>query len=190
MNSDLGGGSSGGTARYSVPQVARMLGISERAVRKQIETGKLSAERDGNRWLIALAEPDSVPDPEPRGTGAVPSEPKRGTESEPIDVDYRPVAAEASQRYLDELRDIWLMPLIHENGDLRERIGRLEAERDALQREHDELRATLKTIEARPATTQVRETPAKDESPVEEPSAPQTPKNRPRWRFWERLKGQ
>ena len=40
MAGGTGGTTEPGTAplRYSVPQVARMLGISERAVRKRIET--------------------------------------------------------------------------------------------------------------------------------------------------------
>ena len=59
-------------ARYSVPQVARLLGISERAVRKRISAGSLQAEREGGHWSILLAEPEG-------GTGAVPG----GTETEP-----------------------------------------------------------------------------------------------------------
>jgi hypothetical protein len=195
-----------------------MLRISERAVRKQIETGKLTAERDGNRWLITLAEPDAVPGPEPRGTGAVPPEPKRGTDSEPIEADYRPIADEASQRYLDELRDVWLMPLIHENGDLREelgkltaerdqaladqaeRIGRLQAERDQaitertervkqLQAERDQLRIELEQTRAKAA----RETATNDESHTETDNASLAPKNGrlARLRQWvkERMEG-
>ena len=167
MDTDATSGTNSGTVRYSVPQVARMLGISERAVRKQIATGKLTAERDGNRWTITLEDPNAVPEPEPSGTDTVSG---RGTEAEPIEADYRPLAAEASRRYLDELRDVWLMPLVEENGNLRERIGRLEAERDQL----------------RQALDQAREKPANDQTHVDADNAAVAPIFRPwaRLRLW------
>ncbi len=40
--------------QYTVPEVARQLGISERAVRLRIETGALSAVRDGRQWWVTL----------------------------------------------------------------------------------------------------------------------------------------
>ncbi len=43
-----------GTARYSVPEAARALGISERAVRKRIVAGTLPAEKEGSRWVVFL----------------------------------------------------------------------------------------------------------------------------------------
>ena len=81
-----------GTARYSVPEAARALGISERAVRKRIVAGTLPAEKEGSRWVVflpagtragpaavpaALAEPGTVPAAAP---GAVP----RGPDLEPL----------------------------------------------------------------------------------------------------------
>ncbi len=79
--SDQTGGTNGGTGRYSVPQAARYLGISERAVRKRIEAGTLAAERDGRQWVVFLgAIPDAVPGGTGNGTGsagaAVPSTPR------------------------------------------------------------------------------------------------------------------
>jgi len=56
-----GGGTRRGTARYSVPEAARALGISERAVRKRITAGARDAEKDGTAWAVSL----------PAGTGAV-----------------------------------------------------------------------------------------------------------------------
>lgn len=70
------GGSNSGTqgeepehVRYSVPQAARVLGISERGVRQRIKAGTLAAEREGPRWIVLLL-------PEERGTasGSVPEE--------------------------------------------------------------------------------------------------------------------
>jgi hypothetical protein len=71
--------------RYSVPQVARLLGISERAVRKRISVGSLDAERDGSHWVVLLdAAPDggTAPEPEavPGGTGAAPAEVEQAIE--------------------------------------------------------------------------------------------------------------
>lgn len=47
-------GNDGGTIRLSVPEAARHLGISERAVRKRIEAGTLPAERDGSKWIVTV----------------------------------------------------------------------------------------------------------------------------------------
>jgi len=51
------GGISGGTMRYSVPEAARHLGISERAIRKRIEKGSLEAEMVAGHWVVTLAAP-------------------------------------------------------------------------------------------------------------------------------------
>lgn len=60
----------GGTVWLSVPQAARHLGISERAVRKRIAAHSLSAQRDGGGpWRVRVGT-----------TGAaVPAPPKVGT---------------------------------------------------------------------------------------------------------------
>lgn len=165
-----------GTTRYSVPQMARLLGISERAVRKQIESGKLSADREGRRWIVTLAEPVSDQDPELSGTSAVPDKETNGTAAKPIEAAYRPMIEEASRRYLEELRDQWLMPLIHENGELQKTIGRLEAERDQLRVERDELRARLKPIALRHG----------DETPGDKRIAETKERQIPWWQFWNR----
>lgn len=49
--------------RCSVPEAARRLGITERAVRKRIQAGTMQAERVDGKWLVVL---------EPVGTSAVP----------------------------------------------------------------------------------------------------------------------
>src|SRR5947209_5741079 len=41
--------------RCSVPDAARRLGITERAVRKRIQAGTLPAERFEGRWLVMLS---------------------------------------------------------------------------------------------------------------------------------------
>src|SRR5215213_11991027 len=76
-------GTEHGTVRYSVPEVARLLGISERAVRKRITTGTLDAHKEGSAWVVLLptttgavlaapAAPEAVPSAAPGGGTAVP----------------------------------------------------------------------------------------------------------------------
>ncbi|HEX5504903.1 MAG TPA: hypothetical protein VFW96_19955 [Thermomicrobiales bacterium] len=51
-----------GTAACSVPEAARRLGISERAVRKRIDRGSLHAERaGGGAWTVYLPLEGAVP---------------------------------------------------------------------------------------------------------------------------------
>ena len=45
----------GGTLQQcTVPEAARLLGISERGVRDKIERGQLVAEKEGRRWVVTL----------------------------------------------------------------------------------------------------------------------------------------
>jgi hypothetical protein len=84
MQNGTGAVLEGGTTRYSVPQVARLLGISERAVRKRITAGTLDAERTPTGWLVVLEAVPTVPSAVP---GAVPAEPSAalgGTVAVPV----------------------------------------------------------------------------------------------------------
>src|SRR5713226_2535937 len=70
------------SARYSVAEVAEHLGITARAVRKRIATGRLAAVRRPHGWAVALdaapAEPTAEPGPaptEPPPAPAAPTEP-------------------------------------------------------------------------------------------------------------------
>jgi hypothetical protein len=62
----------GGTAWLSVPQAARHLGISERAVRKRIAAQTLPAQRDGGGpWRVRVGTTGAaVPEPPKVGTTA------------------------------------------------------------------------------------------------------------------------
>ncbi len=93
--------------RYSVPEAARALGISERAVRKRIDAGTLEAEKDGRSWSVLLptltgtagravpaapvtvvAEPGTGAGPEPAVTPPAPAVP----DAAPASVDLAPLA--------------------------------------------------------------------------------------------------
>ncbi len=60
----------GGTEWLSVPQAARHLGISERAVRKRIAADSLPAQRDGRGpWRVRIGtDCRAVPEPPKSGT--------------------------------------------------------------------------------------------------------------------------
>jgi excisionase family DNA binding protein len=62
----------GGTVWLSVPEAARHLGISERAVRKRITAHTLPAERDGRGpWRVRIGTTgEAVPEPPEVGTTA------------------------------------------------------------------------------------------------------------------------
>jgi hypothetical protein len=70
----------GGTAWLSVPQAARHLGISERAVRKRIAAQTLPAQRDGGGpwWVRVGTTGAAVPEPPKVGTTAPDAAPAPG----------------------------------------------------------------------------------------------------------------
>jgi hypothetical protein len=74
-----------------VPQAARLLGISERAIRKRIAAGSLAAERDGPRWWVRL-------------DGAEPGTAERGTEAAPPEPDPAPALVEQLRSEVAYLR--------------------------------------------------------------------------------------
>lgn len=47
-----------------MPEVARILGISERGVRDKIERGQLDAVKDGKRWMVLLSSEHPPTPPE------------------------------------------------------------------------------------------------------------------------------
>ena len=49
-------------ATHTIADVARLLGVSENAVRKRIRCGTLPARKEGDRWLVAILENHQQPD--------------------------------------------------------------------------------------------------------------------------------
>jgi excisionase family DNA binding protein len=127
----------GGTIWLSVPEAARRLGISERAVRKRIDAGTLRAERDGGGpWRVEVGTADAVPESAPGGTRGGTQE---ATAAEPIEAAYQ-VAGDGQpgavlvplQTMVEELRGLadQLADLARRNeglalevGTLRERVA-------------------------------------------------------------------
>jgi hypothetical protein len=93
--------------RYSVPQVARVLGISERAVRKRITAGTLDAHKEGSAWVVLLPATSEAVPAVPAAQGAAP---EGGTAARDVDqgvheaiIQLRTLLAEERQR-ADRLR--------------------------------------------------------------------------------------
>jgi len=184
--SDRTGGTNGGTGRYSVPQAARYLGISERAVRKRIEAGTLAAERDGRQWVVFLAAvPDAVPGSTGSGTGSAGA----AVPSELIEAQYRVTPAEIEQaiertgdKYVVDMRDMFgrLDELYQERlADKDRLIVELEQQRDDERQRREAGEARLSALEAQQVA-----------SSMQPSSAPQTAtdaaKDVPWWAFWKR----
>jgi len=175
-------GTNGGTGRYSVPQAARYLGISERAVRKRIEAGTLAAERDGRQWVVFLA---AVPDAVPGGTGSAGA----AVPSELIEAQYRVTPTEIEQaiertgdKYVVDMRDMFgrLDELYQERlADKDRLIVELEQQRDDERQRREAGEARLSALEAQHA-----------ESPTQPSSAPETATDAATdtlwWAFWRR----
>lgn len=102
---------SGSRDRHTVPEVARLLGISERGVRDRITRGTLQAERAGTRWMVLLpAERPATPP----GDDAVVRGSPRGSEAVATPAVVEQAIARTGQRYtadlhtmLAELREIF-----------------------------------------------------------------------------------
>jgi len=54
-----------GQGWVTVKQLAQVRNCSERLIIKQIQSGKLTAKRDGKRWLIQIDDTESEQDSEP-----------------------------------------------------------------------------------------------------------------------------
>lgn len=150
-----------GTARYSVPQAARRLGISERAVRKRIEADSLLAVREGRSWVVILEEPASG-----TSTAAPPVPAAPAASRAVIDEDVAEPAA------LDAARTagVDLTPLVNLVAELAKRNAELTEA------------ATIWQVRARQLEEQVKQLTAGDVAHDDDddqtaPESPQTPHN-------------
>jgi len=153
----------------SVVDAAVVLGVSTDAVRKRIRRGQLTAQKVGAQWFVVLDE-----HPVPRQDR---TESTLGTrQDKPVsrpetgqDRTGQPVAISgAAQAQLVAIRDEWLAPLVAQITEQAETIGRLTAERDALQ-----VRLSARDVE-------------QEHPPTPESTDPETGVQRAWWRFWER----
>ncbi len=167
------------TMVVSVTEAARLLGISEGAVRKRLERGQLHAAKFKNQWQITVGTDDLVEtalrDATRRDetghdeTGA--TDTTRPDATGPVSGAVAPAAV----AQLEAIRDQWLRPLVDRIGELEREAGRLQAERDAALAEVERLKAAQDA----PVAAQESQHGAQPAR-----TAPNTPP--PWWRFWER----
>jgi hypothetical protein len=163
----------GGTVRYRVPHAARVLGISERAVRKRIDAGTLFAVRDGRAWVVYLEEAVGGTDTAAAAEPAVPAEPVPEPAAAPGGtVDLAPLAdliADLTRQNAQptEAAAVWQVRAIQ----AEERLKQLTAGGDALNKSGQIAGEAIAT----------------DSTPdAPETGAPQRPVQRAWWRFWGR----
>jgi hypothetical protein len=120
-------------------EAAARLGLSVDAVRMRIKRKTIHAYKVSDRWYVVLPEQTEHPTRTPY------TEPTSEHDHERIGelfTEHRSVATEQARLYLDELRDVWLQPLINQLRDQAEELGHVKAERDQLKTELEGLRAT------------------------------------------------
>ncbi len=147
-------------ATHTIVDAARLLGVSENAVRKRIRRGTLPAHKEGDRWLVAI--PGQVGDHPPAtdlASGQVAAATGQATD---LAAAITPLAAlierlTAENRELAEAATIWQVRAHH----LEEQMKQLTAGQDA-------------PVAARE--------PQHEAQPVE----PAADTSVPWWRFWER----
>ncbi|MDP9357362.1 MAG: hypothetical protein M3R02_19145 [Chloroflexota bacterium] len=168
----------------SVAEAARLLGLTEGAVRKRIERGQLQAAKVKNQWQITIGTDDlaetALRDATRRDetghdttdtTDATRQDMTGGTPS---------MVAPAAVAQLEAIRDQWLQPLVDRIGALEREAGRLQAERDAALAEVERLKAAQDAPHAAPE-------PQHGAQPVEtapDTSASPRPAHAPWWRRW------
>jgi len=144
------------TQWYSVPTVARMLGISERAIRGRIERGSLTAELTDGQWRIPISAL-----PKNGGEGGMSGGTQRGTQHGMPDhiggmggisdgMDTASLIDARQQAQADAVLQRVLAPFIEQLTVTNQELGQVRAERDAAitAQEHaeriaDDLRAQL-----------------------------------------------
>ncbi len=171
--------------RYSVPEAARALGISERAVRKRIDAGTLEAEKDGRSWSVFLPTLTGAARPAvPAAPVTVVAEPGTGTGPEPAS----PPAAHAVPEAVPPSVD--LAPLAELIERQASEIQRLTEAATTWQMRAGILEQQLKQLTAgddtRPDTPNAAQEPQGETQPVN--VAPDTPLS---WwaSWWRRLVG-
>ena len=154
--------------RYSVPEAAKLLGITERAVRKRIEAGTLLGKRNGREWVVLLPR---EPVAEPKGTSS-------GTDSEPdgTATESRGTNGTSSVEAIAE-------KLYRDNLELAGRVGFYQAEIQHLKAQLEAAQTRILELEApKEATVEMANHPSPSENEAD--SGSQTVSSRLWWQFW------
>jgi excisionase family DNA binding protein len=122
----------------TVADAADVLGITPGAVRKRLERGQLSGQKVGNTWRVLLNAPVTT-EATRRDTTLRPDQTRHhdttGDDQATTSTDISP----AARSQLAAIRDEWLLPLVDRIGELEREAGQLQVQRDAAQRERDNL---------------------------------------------------
>jgi excisionase family DNA binding protein len=169
------------TMILSVADAAQLLGVSPGAIRKRIERGQLPARKVAGQWRVILD-----------ATGATGHDATDTTSATRLDAttrhdrddkrDSMPAPPASAREQLEAIRDEWLAPLVAQISEQAEMIGQLRERAGRLQAERDELRARL---EALSATQAVPEPQDELSAPVYVYRVPEPPQ-RSWWKFWRR----
>jgi excisionase family DNA binding protein len=128
----------------TINQAARRLGVSENAVRQRIKRGTLAAAKVDGLWRITLAEQPTdyqVNRPlDQEGDRRTNYQSDSQTDHEVI---RSSAVSPAARAQLEAVRDEWLAPLVGQIREQAEEIGRLRAEREAVERQRDDLATEL-----------------------------------------------
>lgn len=157
----------GQAATHTIADAARLLGVSENAVRKRIRRGTLPAYKEGDRWLVAIPTT-------PATTGLVGDYPSATTD----------LAADQAA------------PATGQATDLAAAITPLAALIERLTAENRELAeaATVWQVRARHLEEQMKQLTAGQDAPQASPAVHHATKatdatpdaSVPWWKFWER----
>jgi excisionase family DNA binding protein len=130
---------------YTTQEAARILGITERTIRRRLERGDLEGRRDptsGRWWVSARAVTDAMDDHPPKGSASL-EPPDAASE-----VAYLRARIEGLQRQLGRLEGHLELAQQTESA-LREDLERERRQRlEEVQRERDERLEAQKTAEA------------------------------------------
>ena len=139
-----GGGTPGSDGRYSVSQTARIIGLSERAVRKRIDAGTLDAVRQGDGpWRVALPLDGTAGGGTEGGTRAAPVPPGGRYHVTPAEVEQ--AIERTGAKYVADMQTMFdRVGALYEGqlaaqretiAELRRRAEAAEVERETLRRE-------------------------------------------------------
>lgn len=189
--------------RCTVTEAASRLGISKRAVMRQIQNGTLAAERDGRQWVVMLASSPRSTESEPEqnqptsaspaeqasgslagGLLAGPTAPRQGQPQDMIEQAIQRLSAQHSIRLraVSEQFRQQAKPTGTEHASPQERSGSFEQQRETSQQELSsaDFEQDAPTLAPPIANTQLEPSVEPDEPAQDEPAEP-TATNEQRW---------
>ncbi len=184
----------------TVEMAGHVSGIPPRTLRRWVRAGRLPATEGPRGKLVRLGDAlalakltgrQSATDRPPDGQPVNPatyaghvtdrvSDSPDVDDQEPATSGHPTAISSAARSQLEAIRDEWLAPLVDRIQSQAERIGRLEAERDALTAEVERLKAAQNAPQASPFAPGE----AKPANVAADPSPSPRPAHAPWWRRW------